>query len=73
MNKHVDVKVTYKGKKVGRKFFDDNPELRDLYLKKEDFLVPYLKLLDDTLSGMSSTMLITEDGKVTTFLNDSSL
>jgi hypothetical protein len=59
----VTVSVLYKGKPLGDKFFNEHPEIQNLYPSKEDFYnLHYLPLLQEArLSGTNVLLVISEN------------
>lgn len=58
------VKVTYKGKALSQKEFDQQPEIHHLYPSKEDFMQKhFLPLLEEVRkTGKQKVLHISEEG-----------
>lgn len=62
-NEHnVQVITMYKGKRIGKKFLEDHPEISILYPNLDDFNKNYIELKNETLPNKISILEINENG-----------
>ena len=59
---NVRVETYYKGERIYQNFFDENPTLRDTYIKDKEFTELYALVKSQTINGMKSLITITETG-----------
>lgn len=59
---NVELKTTYKGKRVGKNFFDENPEIFNLYPDQQEITKQYTQLKTITSKNMCSILEVTENG-----------